>query len=165
MAAASSQTWRGAAQRASRSTSLRAQSAKFAVTGGVRAALIDVSLTWLLQIGFGLLSADPARAVGFIIGTWAAYLLSRRWTFQAEATAVRFAGVFATYGVTFVVNMVAYKFLFELFDVHWQWNSTLSLVVAFAISQGTATVVNFAVQRWIIFRKVGSGSSPSRIRP
>lgn len=131
MAAASSRTWRGAAQRASRSTSLRAQSAKFAVTGAL-AALIDVSLTWLLQIGFGLLSADPARAVGFIIGTWAAYLLNRRWTFQAEATAVRFAGVLATYGVTFVVNMVA-----------------------FAISQGTATVVNFTVQRWIIFRKAG----------
>lgn len=131
MAAASSRTWRGAAQRASRSTSLRAQSARFAVTGAL-AALIDVSLTWLLQIGFGLLSADPARAVGFIIGTWAAYLLNRRWTFQAEATAVRFAGVLATYGVTFVVNMVA-----------------------FAISQGTATVVNFAVQRWIIFRKAG----------
>ena len=131
MAAASPRTWRGAAQRASRSTSLRAQSAKFAVTGAL-AALIDVSLTWLLQIGFGLLSADPARAVGFIVGTWAAYLLNRRWTFQAEATAVRFAGVLATYGVTFVVNMVA-----------------------FAISQGTATVVNFAVQRWIIFRKAG----------
>lgn len=131
MAAASSRTWRGAAQRASRSTSLRAQSAKFAVTGAL-AALIDVSLTWLLQIGFGLLSADPARAVGFIIGTWAAYLLNRRWTFQAEATAVRFAGVLATYGVTFVVNMVA-----------------------FAISQGTATVVNSTVQRWIIFRKAG----------
>lgn len=131
MAAASPRTWRGAAQRASRSTSLRAQSARFAVTGAL-AALIDVSLTWLLQIGFGLLSADPARAVGFIVGTWAAYLLNRRWTFQAKATAVRFAGVLATYGVTFVVNMVA-----------------------FAISQGTATVVNFAVQRWIIFRKAG----------
>lgn len=131
MAAASPRTWRGAAQRASRSTSLRAQSAKFAVTGAL-AALIDVSLTWLLQIGFGLLSADPARAVGFIVGTWAAYLLNRRWTFKAKATAVRFAGVLATYGVTFVVNMVA-----------------------FAISQGTATVVNFAVQRWIIFRKAG----------
>lgn len=131
MAAASPRTWRGAAQRASRSTSLRAQSAKFAVTGAL-AALIDVSLTWLLQIGFGLLSADPARAVGFIVGTWAAYLLNRRWTFQAKATAVRFAGVLATDGVTFVVNMVA-----------------------FSISQGTATVVNFAVQRWIIFRKAG----------
>ena len=131
MAAASPRTWRGAAQRASRSTSLRAQSARFAVTGAL-AALIDVSLTWLLQIGFGLLSADPARAVGFIVGTWAAYLLNRRWTFQAKATAVRFAGVLATYGVTFVVNMVA-----------------------FAISQGTATVVNFTVQRWIIFRKAG----------
>ena len=131
MAAASSRTWRGAAQRASRSTSLRAQSAKFAVTGAL-AALIDVSLTWLLQIGVGLLSADPARAVGFIVGTWAAYLLNRRWTFKVKATAVRFAGVLATYGVTFVVNMVA-----------------------FAISQGTATVVNFTVQRWIIFRKAG----------
>ena len=109
---------------------------------GALAALIDVSLTWLLQIGFGLLSADPARAVGFIVGTWAAYLLNRRWTFQAKATAVRFAGVLATYGVTFVVNMVA-----------------------FAISQGTATVVNFAVQRWIILGRRGSGSSPSRIRP
>ena len=131
MAAASPRTWRGAAQRASRSTSLRAQSAKFAVTGAL-AALIDVSLTWLLQIGVGLLSADPARAVGFIVGTWAAYLLNRRWTFKVKATAVRFAGVLATYGVTFVVNMVA-----------------------FAISQGTATVVNFTVQRWIIFRKAG----------
>lgn len=131
MAAASPRTWRGAAQRASRSTSLRAQSARFAVTGAL-AALIDVSLTWLLQIGFGLLSADPARAVGFIVGTWTAYLLNRRWTFKVKATAVRFTGVLATYGVTFVVNMVA-----------------------FAISQGTATVVNFTVQRWIIFRKAG----------
>ena len=68
MAAASPRTWRGAAQRASRSTSLRAQSAKFAVTGAL-AALIDVSLTWLLQIGFGLLSADPARAVDYA-NTW-----------------------------------------------------------------------------------------------
>ena len=67
--------------------------------------------------------------MGFIVGTWAAYLLNRRWTFKAKATAVRFAGVLATYGV--------------------------ALVVAFAISQGTATVVNFAVQRWIIFRKAG----------
>ncbi|MDK8670296.1 MULTISPECIES: hypothetical protein [unclassified Corynebacterium] len=29
--------------------------------------------------------------MGFIVGTWAAYLLNRRWTFQAKATAVNFA--------------------------------------------------------------------------
>lgn len=142
-----------AAGRLSRSDSLRAQSTKFAITG-VISAIVDVSITWIMQLGLGILDKNGARAAGFIVGTTVAYLLNRRWTFHAQASKRRFAAVALTYGVTFAVNMLMYNRLFDFFDDRWGWDSNISLVLAF-IAQGTATVANFLVQRWIIFRKKG----------
>ncbi|WP_448855438.1 GtrA family protein [Corynebacterium camporealensis] len=143
-----------AAGRLSRSDSLRAQSTKFAITG-VISAIVDVSITWIMQLGLGILDKNGARATGFIVGTTVAYLLNRRWTFHAQASKRRFAAVALTYGVTFAVNMLMYNRLFDFFDDRWGWDSNISLVLAFIIAQGTATVANFLVQRWIIFRKKG----------
>ena len=140
------------AEKLSRSNSLQAQGTKFVITG-VISAIVDAGLTWLLQLGLGLLDKDGARTVGFIFGTLVAYLLNRRWTFNAKASKRRLVAVAATYALTYLVNMVIYRRAFNFFDEDLAWSSTLALVVAYVLAQGTATIINFFVQRWVIFRR------------
>ena len=54
--------------------------------------------------------------------------------------------------ITYAVNIVIYRWAFPLFDHTLDWRSTYALVAAFILAQGTATVINFFVQRWLIFR-------------
>lgn len=139
------------AERLAKSNSLRGQSAKFAITGGI-SAVIDAGLTWIFQIALALLGNIEARSVGFFFGTLTAYLLNRRWTFRAQPSKRRFAMVALTYALTYAVNIVIYRWAFPFFDHNLDWRSTYALVAAFILAQGTATVINFFVQRWLIFR-------------
>lgn len=140
-----------AAGRLTRSHSLQAQGLKFALIGAL-CALIDGGLTWVLQLGLEVLGKTEARAVGFVVGTLAAYWLNRRWTFNARASTRRFLAVAVTYGVTFGINMLLYDVVFDFLNDRRGWDATLSLACAFAVAQATATVVNFLIQRWVIFR-------------
>ncbi|MGV0362198.1 GtrA family protein [Corynebacterium minutissimum] len=139
------------AERLSQSNSLHAQGAKFAITGAI-AAVIDVSITWLFQIGLDLFGDVVSRTIGFSVGTLVAYLLNRRWTFNANASKRRFAAVIATYAMTYAINILLYRWAFPFFDHNLEWPSSWALAVAFVIAQGTATIINFLVQRWVIFR-------------
>ena len=135
----------------SKSNSLKAQSTKFLITGLI-SAVIDLALTWIFQIALGLLGDFGARTVGFAVGTFTAYLLNRRWTFNAQPSLARFAAVATTYGLTYLVNIIIYRWGFQFFDGRLEWDKTLSLACAFLIAQGAATLINFLVQRWVIFR-------------
>ena len=139
------------AERLAKSNSLRGQSTKFAITGGI-SAVIDAGLTWIFQIALALLGNIEARSVGFFFGTLTAYLLNRRWTFRAQPSKRRFVMVALTYAITYAVNIVIYRWAFPFFDHTLDWRSTYALVAAFILAQGTATVINFFVQRWLIFR-------------
>ena len=139
------------AERLAKSNSLRSQSTKFAITGGI-SAVIDAGLTWIFQIALALLGNIEARSVGFFFGTLTAYLLNRRWTFRAQPSKRRFVMVALTYAITYAVNIVIYRWAFPFFDHSLDWRSTYALVAAFILAQGTATVINFFVQRWLIFR-------------
>ena len=139
------------AERLAKSNSLRGQSTKFAITGGI-SAVIDAGLTWIFQIALALLGNIEARSVGFFFGTLTAYLLNRRWTFRAQPSKRRFVMVALTYAITYAVNIVIYRWAFPFFDHSLDWRSTYALVAAFILAQGTATVINFFVQRWLIFR-------------
>ena len=139
------------AERLAKSNSLRGQSTKFAITGGI-SAVIDAGLTWIFQIALALLGNIEARSVGFFFGTLTAYLLNHRWTFRAQPSKRRFVMVALTYAITYAVNIVIYRWAFPFFDHTLDWRSTYALVVAFILAQGTATVINFFVQRWLIFR-------------
>ncbi|TSD94790.1 GtrA family protein [Gordonia rubripertincta] len=132
-------------EEASTDVDLKTQLIRFVVTGA-GSAVLDFGLTLFLQYIVG--TPDwVAKALGFILGTTVAYLINRRWTFRAEPSAARFAAVVLLYLVTFAVNVGLYSWLSSLWE-----KTALYSAIAFVIAQGTATVINFVVQRAVIFK-------------
>ncbi|MCG7633242.1 GtrA family protein [Gordonia McavH-238-E] len=132
-------------EEASTNVSLQTQLIRFVITGGF-SGLLDFGLTILLQYGLDV-PFWPAKSAGFILGTTVAYLLNRRWTFRAEPSMARFVSVVALYVVTYFVNVGIYTALSHA------WQETLIYsFAAYVVAQGTATVINFVVQRMVIFK-------------
>lgn len=124
--------------------SLKTQIVRFIITGGL-SGVVDFGLTVLLM-HFGL-SHTPAKAIGFVCGTTTAYLLNRRWTFQASPSAARFVAVAVLYAITFSVQVGLFDVMYGVLP-----EGILYTFIAYCVGQGTATVINFIVQRVVIFR-------------
>ena len=129
---------------------IQSQLVKFVLVGGF-SAVVDFGSTALFTFAFGL-SDGVSKALGFVLGTLTAYFINRRWTFQAEPSGRRFAITMATYGLTFIVQWGLYKVSIpwlEGFDLNALWVRAISFVIA----QGTATVLNFLIQKFLIFKR------------
>jgi len=124
---------------------LRRQLIRFVLTGGL-SAVVDFG-TYQLMLHFGVY-IHLAKAISFVLGTTTAYLLNRRWTFQAAGGGKQFASVFGLYALTFVVQ-IGVNALVLLFVTE----NLVGTTIAYVIAQGTATVINFIVQRTVIFRQ------------
>ncbi len=131
---------------------LKTQAWRFIVTGGF-SAIVDFSLyvAFLRILDAAGMAETPrvmtAKTISFIAGTTTAYLINRRWTFQAPHSTARLIAVIALYAVTYSVQ-VGINYLFYMQFANQPWR----VPVAFVIAQGTATVINFIVQRAVIFR-------------
>ncbi len=127
---------------------LRTQLFRFVLTGGL-AAIVDFG-SLLILTHFGLAEA-AAKAVSFILGTTTAYLINRRWTFQAAPSRARFVAVVVLYGITFALQVGIYLVLFMLL-ANQPVGTQVVRVICFVAAQGVATTVNFVVQRTVIFK-------------
>jgi putative flippase GtrA len=123
---------------------LRTQVWRFIVTGGL-AAVVDFGL-YVALLATGL-HVNIAKTLSFVAGTTTAYLINRRWTFQAPPSKARFIAVCVLYGLTYAVQVGINYAFYTLWDEK-PWR----VPVAFVIAQGTATIINFVVQRTVIFR-------------
>ncbi|GAB2666299.1 GtrA family protein [Gordonia jinhuaensis] len=132
-------------QEASTNVDLKTQIIRFIVTG-VGSGVLDFGLTLILQYGVGA-PEWLAKTCGWILGTTAAYLVNRRWTFRATPSARRFIAVALLYLCTFGIQVGIYSGLAQV----WPERPIYSLF-AYVIAQGTATVINFVVQRMVIFK-------------
>ena len=130
---------------ASTDVDLKTQLVRFVITGA-GSGVLDYGITYVLQFVLGL---PPwlSKAVGFLCGTTTAYLINRRWTFRAEPSRARFIAVAALYLVTFAVQVGIYTALTHTWDDTFVYS-----LLAYVIAQGTATVINFVVQRVVIFK-------------
>nr|WP_255450121.1 GtrA family protein [Skermania sp. ID1734] len=123
---------------------LKTQIVRFVITGGFSAIVDFGGLLILMHFG---LSHTVAKSISFILGTTTAYLLNRRWTFQAPPSRARFAAVVVLYAVTFGVQVGIFDVLFSHLP-----QAFVSTLFAYVVAQGTATVINFVVQRAVIFK-------------
>lgn len=123
---------------------LQTQLVRFVLTGGL-SAVVDYGL-YVALLAAGV-PVNVAKSISFVAGTTTAYLINRRWTFRAEPSRARFVAVVGLYAVTFAVQVGINGVLHTSFPDTW-WR----VPAAFVIAQGTATLINFAVQRAVIFR-------------
>ena len=132
------------------SSTLKQQLIPFLVIG-VGCAVIDFGITHSL-IEFMGVQRDLAKAVGWVFGTLAAYVLNSKFSFDAKINAKKASAVFVLYAVTFAVQMVLWRITDSPLTSLGLVNPWKNLV-SFVIAQGVATVTNFELQRHLIFRE------------
>ncbi|MGC3904898.1 GtrA family protein [Corynebacterium variabile] len=118
---------------------------------GVVGAVVDFGSTYLLSL-VGLSHAG-SKTVGFILGTLTAYFINRRWTFQAAPSRKRFVATMCSYLLTYLVQLGLFLVCIPWLEDHG-FSDFWTQATSFVIAQGTATVLNFIIQRWVIFRVV-----------
>ena len=116
---------------------------------GLMSAVVDFGLLLILMaLGVGYM---PAKAVSFVAGTSTAYALNRRFTFKAQPSRRRVVLTMLTYGLTFALQVGIFTKLFPLLAAE-RLPEFLVQSISFVFGQGAATVANFSLQRWLIFR-------------
>lgn len=124
---------------------------RFVLIGGF-CALLDYG-TYTGERVLGMDSSpwvNIARAISFIVGTTTAFFLNRKFTFSAGRREGKgqIGGFVLLYTVTFFVAVgVNALMLAVLPESKWQAG------VAWVISQGTATAINFVMLKWVVFRE------------
>jgi putative flippase GtrA len=131
---------------------LLGQLISFALIGGFCALLDFGTYQGLRAVGMDATPwVDVARAISFIVGTTTAFFLNRKFTFAGgrKKGAGQIGGFVALYTVTFFVAVGMNLLMLSILPQS-VWKATLGWVV----SQATATVINFVMLKWVVFREL-----------
>lgn len=128
---------------------LMVQMTRFIISG-VIAAVVDFGLTFVMINVFGATNFW-GKSVGWVFGTITAYLINVRWTFKSTSSANKVLAVAVLYLITYATQVGIFTRLTPWLDAHG-WAIELAQFGAFVVAQGVATIVNFIVQRTVIFR-------------
>ncbi|MEC3975684.1 GtrA family protein [Amycolatopsis sp. H20-H5] len=124
---------------------------RFALIGGF-CAIVDFGIyQGLLALGMDVSPwVNLARAISFVCGTTTAYFLNRKFTFAGgrQQGAGQVGSFVALYTVTFFVAVGMNLLMLHVLPES-AWKSTLGWVV----SQATATMINFVMLKWVVFRE------------
>lgn len=120
------------------------------IISGVIAAVVDFGLTFVMLNVFGA-SDFWGKSVGWVFGTITAYLINVRWTFKTKSSPKQVLAVAALYLITYATQVGIFTVL-NPWLVEQGWSVKLAQFGAFVVAQGVATVVNFIVQRTVIFK-------------
>lgn len=98
-------------------------------------------------------SADLAKAVGFMCGSFYTYYMNKRFTWkQKDRNNRRLARFFALYSVSFIMNILGNKWALS-------WPDFVPYIklkdIAFLFATGLSVVINFLGQKlWVFNRNV-----------
>jgi putative flippase GtrA len=137
------------------SIGLLGQLIRFALIGGF-CALVDLGTYTLLTQVAGMAASpwvDIARAISFIVGTTTAFFLNRKFTFSGGRRdgKAQVGSFVLLYTVTFFVAVGVNQLMLQVLPES-AWQHTL----CWAVSQATATVINFVMLKWVVFREAPS---------
>lgn len=127
------------------------QLARFVLIGG-GCALIDSGVySLLLAVGWPYWLS---KSISFILGTTASYLINRRFTFSGASTGntkAKAGGFALVYTVTFFVNVGTNQLMLSVTPYSISTH-TIKVALCWIVAQGVATLINFAMLKWVIFR-------------
>ncbi|NYI81893.1 putative flippase GtrA [Saccharopolyspora hordei] len=126
------------------------QLVRFVVIGGF-CAIIDAG-TYALLLSFGLPNW-VSKAVSFILGTTASYLINRKFTFSGASTGntrAKAVGFAIVYTATFFVNVGTNQLLYLTLP---EFHEQLRYAVCWVVAQGLGTLINFVMLKWVVFRE------------
>ena len=114
---------------------------RFGIVGG-SATAIDAIIYAMLVMKLPL---NVSKLTSMICACTFSYVLQKNWTFQDSGKSKKkvFLFIFAQV-INITVNVKMNEFIFDLLQ---------NKIYAFVIATGTAMVVNYCLQHWVVFRK------------
>jgi putative flippase GtrA len=99
-------------------------------------------ITYYIMLNF--LHHDIAKILSFIFGTIVAFVINKYWTFERHKKSYKQIFQFIIlYSVTLFVNVMINRSVLDFTEL---------VFLAFLIATGASTILNFAGQKWWVFK-------------
>jgi putative flippase GtrA len=101
-------------------------------------------ITYYIILNFLHRDIDIAKTLSFILGTVVAFVVNKYWTFERYEKSYKQIFQFTIlYSTTLFVNVMANRLILDFAELFF---------LAFLIATGASTILNFAGQKWWVFK-------------
>ena len=101
-------------------------------------------ITYYIILNFLHRDIDIAKTLSFILGTVVAFVVNKYWTFERYEKSYKQIFQFTIlYSTTLFVNVMVNRLILDFAELFF---------LAFLIATGASTILNFAGQKWWVFK-------------